>query len=77
MLVARGVRHLLVDTPSVDRYEDQGRLAGHRLFWGMEQAGRKAPDSERRHATITEMIYVDAMHWKTVCTCSTCRCRPS
>lgn len=59
MLVACGVQHLLVDTPSVDRFEDRGRLAGHRVFWGMEKTGRKTPDNDRRHATITEMIYVD------------------
>lgn len=58
MLVARDVRHLLVDTPSVDRYDDQGRLAGHRIFWGMEKTGHAASRSERRHATVTELIYV-------------------
>jgi arylformamidase len=28
-----GVRHLLVDLPSVDREEDGGVLAAHHAFW--------------------------------------------
>lgn len=60
MLVGRGVRHLLVDVPSIDRYLDRGRLGGHRLFWGVGRGERNAPENERRHATITEMIFVDS-----------------
>jgi hypothetical protein len=51
-IAARGVRHLLVDFPSIDRMHDGGRLANHRTFWNM--AG--AADTGR---TVTEMIYVD------------------
>lgn len=47
-LVARGVQHLLVDVPSVDRYHDDGLLSAHHIFFG---AGRE-------QATITELIYV-------------------
>ncbi|MBS1912445.1 MAG: cyclase family protein [Bacteroidetes bacterium] len=52
-----GVRHLLLDLPSVDREEDEGRLAAHRIFWDLpaEGHGRPAPAEAR---TITEMIYV-------------------
>ena len=46
----QGVKHLLIDLPSVDREEDQGALAAHRAFWNY-------PDAPRRDATITEMIY--------------------
>lgn len=46
-IVERGVRHLLVDTPSVDRLADEGRLGNHRLFW----------DSARSPKTITELVY--------------------
>lgn len=53
LTVERDIRHLLCDLPSIDRIHDDGRLAGHRVFWGL--AG--AVDSERANATITEMIY--------------------
>ena len=46
-----GVKHLLLDLPSVDRESDGGALAGHKAFWS--QPGE--PDFER---TITELIYV-------------------
>ncbi len=57
LMVARGIRHLLCDLPSIDRSHDEGRLAGHRLFWGL--AGVAAGD--RADATVTEMIYVPDM----------------
>jgi arylformamidase len=53
-LVECGVRHLLVDLPSVDREEDGGKLLGHRAFWqypGTVEAGRA-------DCTITELIFV-------------------
>lgn len=49
-LVEKGVEHLLVDLPSVDREEDGGQLLSHKAFW-------KYPDNIRRNATITELIY--------------------
>ncbi len=52
-LAQRGVDHLLVDLPSVDREEDEGVLAGHRAFWQLDE--RNAP---RMDATITEFIFV-------------------
>ena len=51
LLVRKGVKHLLVDMPSVDKEEDGGELLGHKAFW--YQNGKKRTD-----ATITEMIYV-------------------
>ncbi|MCF8237288.1 MAG: cyclase family protein [Saprospiraceae bacterium] len=51
MLVDLGVRHILVDLPSVDREEDGGKLAAHHVWWGY-------PDHIRKDATITEMIFV-------------------
>ncbi|MEY4287847.1 MAG: hypothetical protein RL511_1936 [Bacteroidota bacterium] len=44
-------KHLLVDTPSVDREEDGGALAFHHAFWNVP----KAPIQDR---TITELIFV-------------------
>lgn len=59
MLVDRGVQHLLVDTPSIDRFDDQGELAGHRLFWGLAPGAVETGPDSRSGATVTEMIYVE------------------
>lgn len=50
-LVEKGITHLLLDLPSVDRAEDGGALAAHRAFW-------QYPDKPRETASITELIYV-------------------
>lgn len=47
-----GIRHLLIDLPSVDREEDNGVLQAHHEFWNY-------PEDPRTDATISEMIYVD------------------
>lgn len=47
-----GIKHLLIDLPSVDREEDGGALAFHHGFW-------KVPDNPQFDKTITELIYVD------------------
>lgn len=54
-----GVKHLLLDLPSVDREHDEGRLAAHHAFWNVDAQGRPldgSPDGGGR--TITEMIFV-------------------
>ncbi len=51
-LVEKGVEHLLVDLPSVDREEDGGKLVAHRAFW-------RYPEATRTQATITELIFVN------------------
>ena len=48
-LVDRGVEHLLLDLPSVDR--DGGTLKAHHIFW-------QWPEKPRHCATITEFIFV-------------------
>ena len=50
-LVDKGIRHLLIDLPSVDREVDGGKLLGHKAFW-------QYPDNIRTDCTMTEMIYV-------------------
>ena len=50
-LVESGVKHLLVDLPSVDREVDGGRLEAHHAFWTV-------PDNPRHGCTITELIHV-------------------
>lgn len=46
-----GVKHLLLDLPSVDRERDEGKLAAHHAFWNY-------PGTVDLRRTITEMIYV-------------------
>ncbi len=46
-----GLRHLLLDTPSVDREHDDGVLAAHHAFWDY-------PNTTDLQRTITEMIFV-------------------
>ncbi|MGB5555655.1 MAG: cyclase family protein [Flavobacteriaceae bacterium] len=50
-LVDRGVEHLLVDLPSIDKEKDEGELLGHKAFWNFDGKMRK-------QATITEFIFV-------------------
>lgn len=57
-IVGAGVEHLLIDTPSLDRLDDGGRLAVHRAFWGLPPGTRDASLARRPGATVTEMIYV-------------------
>lgn len=53
-----GVKHLLVDLPSIDRISDGGLLSNHRKFWNLPAGSFEAGASTRRDATITELIYV-------------------
>jgi kynurenine formamidase len=48
---ASGIKHLLLDLPSVDREDDGGVLSAHHAFW-------QYPHKTRKEATITELIYV-------------------
>ena len=47
----KGVKHLLVDMPSVDKEKDDGQLLAHKAFWDVD-------GDVRMEATITELIYV-------------------
>ncbi|MET0536197.1 MAG: cyclase family protein [Steroidobacter sp.] len=57
-VVAQGIDTLVVDLPSIDRAQDGGRLAAHRVFWGMPPGGTSAELATRRHATITELAFI-------------------
>lgn len=46
-----GVKHVLIDLPSVDKEVDDGKLLAHKAFWNY-------PENPRHDCTITEMIYV-------------------
>ena len=50
-LRTKGVKHLLIDLPSVDKEKDDGLLLAHNAFWNTSGKLRK-------DATITEFIYV-------------------
>lgn len=52
-----GVKHLLVDFPSVDREEDGGLLPNHHTFWDVPQ-GTHAFVNVPSPRTITEMAYI-------------------
>ncbi|MFL1894905.1 cyclase family protein [Aquimarina sp. 2-A2] len=45
-----GVKHLLIDLPSVDKEKDNGELKAHKAFWNY-------PEATRLDATITELFY--------------------
>lgn len=46
-----GVEHILLDTPSVDKEVDGGKLTAHHTFW-------QYPGNTQFQKTITELIYV-------------------
>lgn len=47
----KGIKHLLIDLPSVDKEHDNGELLAHNAFWNTQ-------GKLRLDATITELIYV-------------------
>ena len=47
----KGVKHLLIDLPSMDKEKDNGELLAHKAFWNFH--GKR-----RNDCTITELIYV-------------------
>lgn len=53
-LVECGVQHLLLDLPSVDREEDEGKLLAHKAFWGYPGT----EEAKRLECTISELIFV-------------------
>lgn len=53
-----GIQHLLIDLPSVDREEDEGKLLSHKAFWNVKDVNNLNDDA-RLICTITEMIFVE------------------
>lgn len=53
----KGIQHLLIDLPSVDKEKDEGKLLAHKAFWNVKDTQNLNSDA-RMEATITEMIYV-------------------
>ena len=58
LLVERGILHLVVDLPSLDREHDDGRLSAHRLFFGLPAGVSNLGAAARPDATVTELAYV-------------------
>ncbi len=52
-----GIKHLLIDLPSVDKEHDEGKLLAHKAFWNVKDTIAVNSDA-RFDATITEMVYV-------------------
>ena len=50
-LATTGVKHLVVDLPSIDKEEDGGLLLAHKNFW-------QYPLTIRKNCTITELAYI-------------------
>jgi kynurenine formamidase len=46
-----GIEHLLIDMPSIDKENDDGKLEAHHAFW-------QYPENTQLQKTITELIYV-------------------
>ncbi len=57
-IVQIGIKHLLVDMPSIDRIYDEGKLSNHRIFWNIEAGKFELNAKSRRNNTITELIFV-------------------
>jgi arylformamidase len=58
-LLVRGIEHLVVDLPSVDRDHDEGRLTTHRLFFGLAAGSTRLEDAFRAQCTITELAWFE------------------
>ncbi len=52
-----GIKHLLIDLPSVDKEHDDGKLLAHKAFWNVKNVNI-LNTTARLDCTITEMIFV-------------------
>jgi kynurenine formamidase len=52
-----GIKHLLIDLPSIDKELDEGKLLAHKAFWNIKDIHNLNHDA-RINCTITEMIFV-------------------
>ncbi len=58
LLVERGIEHLVVDLPSIDRSHDEGRLTAHRIIFGLPPGSVTLAQATRVRATVTELAYI-------------------
>jgi arylformamidase len=57
-VVEAGVKHLLVDIPSVDRANDEGKMTCHHLLWEIEAGAKDIDQKNASRKTITEMVFL-------------------
>jgi len=57
-IVEHEVTSLVVDLPSLDRADDGGALAAHRIYWGLPRGALEARQARRGRALVTELAYV-------------------
>jgi arylformamidase len=57
-LVERGIEHLVVDLPSIDRSHDEGRLTVHRILFGLPPGSTTLAQATRPSSTVTELAYI-------------------
>src|SRR6202045_3236812 len=58
LLVSRGILHLIVDLPSIDRAHDEGRLTAHRIFFGLPRGSQSLQQAARPGSTVTELAFI-------------------
>ena len=51
-IVEKGINHVLLDTPSVDKEQDGGKLLAHHAFW-------QYPENTNTFRTITELVFIN------------------
>lgn len=56
-IVQLGVQHLLVDMPSIDRLDDEGKLTNHHIFWELPQGSHSLAGKKPSPKTVTELIH--------------------
>jgi hypothetical protein len=56
--VSRGIVHLIVDLPSIDRTHDDGKLTAHRIFFGLARGAVALASATRPAATVTELAFM-------------------
>ena len=57
-LLGRGIEHLVVDLPTIDRAHDEGCMTAHRIFFGLPAGSSALGEALRRFATITELAFI-------------------
>ncbi|NVJ59535.1 MAG: cyclase family protein [Gammaproteobacteria bacterium] len=55
----KGVEHLIVDVPSIDKMYDEGLLTNHHIFWNVKEATHELADNSWIRKTITELSFIN------------------
>ena len=50
-LKSKGVKHIVVDTPSIDKFNDDGKLGNHKIFFS-------GKDGSINKNTVTELAFI-------------------